>query len=436
VRVGAEVRWFLSKWQPLRGREGELSGIQLIALDITDRKQAQEQERSLAEKLQQTQKLESLGVLAGGIAHDFNTLLSGILGNADLALLELPAGSPARQPLEQVLAGARRAADLTRQMLAYSGRGRFVIETVALPQVVREMGSLLEISISKKNVLRYEFGDGVPEVEVDVAQLRQVVMNLILNAAEAIGDRTGAIALRVGATDVTAADLADYVLGEHVAAGPFVYLEVADTGCGMTPEVRARIFEPFYSTKFAGRGLGLAAVLGIVRGHHGALRITSEPGRGTTFRVLLPAAARRAAAEGQRTAGPQGWTGTGTVLVVDDEETVLATSRRMLQRMGFEVLAAGGGRRGLELAREHGPGLRAVLLDLTMPDLDGEQVCAELRRAWPELPVVISSGYAEAEVMPRFAAHGRTGFVQKPYGFDTLAAAMRTALGEDVPAAG
>jgi PAS domain S-box-containing protein len=430
VRLSGARRWFLSKWQPLRDRDGRLTGVQVIALDITVRKQADERERGLAEKLQQTQKLESLGVLAGGIAHDFNNLLSGILGNADLALLELPPGAAARQPLEQVLAGARRAADLTKQMLAYSGRGRFVVETVELPLLVKEMGSLLEVSISKKNVLRYEFAGGLPAVDVDVAQIRQVVMNLILNAAEAIGDASGVIAVRIGATNCEATELAEYVLGETLAAGTYVYVEVVDTGSGMTPEVRSRIFEPFFSTKFAGRGLGLAAVLGIVRGHRGALRIESQPGHGTTFRVLLPASTRSAPADSRRTSGPHAWRATGAVLVVDDEETVLATSRRMLQRMGFDVLAAGGGRRALQLLDEHGGQVRAVLLDLTMPDMGGEQTCTEIRRRWPDVPVIVSSGYTEYEVLPRFAAHARISFVQKPYGYDTLVRAMRDALAD------
>jgi len=436
VRLPSGKRWFLSKWQPQRDSDGVLTGVQLVALDITDRRLAEERERSLAEKLQQTQKLESLGVLAGGIAHDFNNLLSGILGNADLALLELPKTSPARQPLEQVLSGARRAAELTRQMLAYSGKGRFTIETVRLPDVVAEMGKLLEISISKKNVLRYEFGQPVPSVDVDVAQMRQVVMNLIINASEAIGDRSGAIALRVGAAHCDAAMLAEYYLGESLSPGEYVFLEVADTGAGMTPDVKERIFEPFFSTKFAGRGLGLAAVLGIVRGHRGAVRIDSEPGRGTTFRVLLPASTRDAPARSGRESAPYRWTGSGTVLVVDDEETVLATSRRMLERMGFEVLSASGGRRALELLASRGDAIRAVLLDLTMPDMDGEQTYTAIRRILPAMPVVLSSGYSEHEVMPRFAEKGPVTFVQKPYGYESLVKVIRAALESAQPPAG
>jgi len=428
VRMPGGTRWFLSKWQPLRDREGHLTGVQLIALDVTARKQSEERERTLAEKLQQTQKLESLGVLAGGIAHDFNNLLSGILGNADLAALELPPGSPARQPLEQVLAGAHRAADLTRQMLAYSGRGRFVVERVHLPQLVREMGSLLEVSISKRNVLRYEFAESVPAVEVDIAQVRQVVMNLILNAAEAIGDASGVIAVRIGATHAEPGDLADYVLGETLQAGTFVWIEVADSGCGMTPEVQRRIFEPFFSTKFAGRGLGLSAVLGIVRGHRGALRITSEPGHGTTFRILLPAVAGGPAPDARRPSGPTAWKASGTVLVVDDEETVLATSRRMLERMGFQVLAAGGGRRAIHLLEEHGGAVRAILLDLTMPDMDGQQACLAIRQRWTEVPIVITSGYTEHEVMPRFEGQRAVDFLQKPFGYEGLLELMRKVL--------
>ena len=429
VRLPAGLRWFLSKWQPLLDPDGVLTGVLLIALDITDRKLAEERGRTLAEKLQQTQRLESLGVLAGGIAHDFNNLLSGILGNADLALLELPPGSPAQLLLEQVRQGARRAAELTRQMLAYSGRGRFVIETVQLPQVVTEMGKLLEVSISKKNVLRFEFADSLPAVDVDVAQFRQVVMNLIINASEAIGDRSGVIALRVGAADLDAARLSEYLLGEELAPGSYVTLEVADTGEGMTPEVKERIFEPFFSTKFAGRGLGLSATLGIVRGHRGGIHIRSAPGDGTTFLIVLPASTREALAAGSGTSKPLGWRGAGLILVVDDEESVRSTSRRMLERMGFEVLAAGGGREALVLLDAHAERVRAVLLDLTMPDLDGVQTCTQIQRQWPALPVVLTSGYSEQEVMPRFAERKPAAFLQKPYGYDTLLEAMRAVLG-------
>jgi CheY-like chemotaxis protein len=204
----------------------------------------------------------------------------------------------------------------------------------------------------------------------------------------------------------------------------------------MTPEVQRRIFEPFFSTKFAGRGLGLSAVLGIVRGHHGALRITSQPGHGTTFRILLPAAAAGAAADVKRPSGPTGWKASGTVLVVDDEESVLATSRRMLERMGFQVLAAGGGRRALHLLEETADQVRAVILDLTMPDMDGEQACLAIRRRWTGVPIVITSGYTEHEVMPRFAGQPGVDFMQKPFGYDALLEIMRKVLEGGGTAAG
>ncbi|MEQ2006185.1 MAG: PAS domain S-box protein, partial [Limisphaerales bacterium] len=273
-----------------------------------------EQERQRMElKLQETQKLESLGVLAGGIAHDFNNLLTSILGNASLARMDLPPRSPVEHSLEQIEKASLRAADLCRQMLAYAGKGRFVVQPFDLTQLVQDTAHLLQVSVSKKAVLKFDLDAGLPPVLADASQLRQIVMNLVINASEAIGDRSGVIALSTGLVRADRRYLADTHLAGNLPEGDYVFLEVSDTGCGMTPELRARIFEPFFTTKFAGRGLGLAAVLGIVRGHRGALRVYSEPGKGSSFKLLLPIAP--GAAVGLAAPNPlaDGWRGSGRI---------------------------------------------------------------------------------------------------------------------------
>ena len=286
------------------------------------------------EQMRNAQKLESLGVLAGGIAHDFNNLLVGVLGNAGLALLELPEDSPARQPIRDIEVSAQRAAELTRQMLAYSGRGRFRVEPVDLSSVVEEMSQLLRRVISKQTQLSLRLGRHVPAVVADVTQLRQVVMNLITNASDALGDAAGIVTLETGTVLADRAMLASTYLNEPLPAGPYVYLEVTDTGCGMDPATSARIFEPFFTTKFTGRGLGLAAVLGIVRGHKGAISVQSIVGKGTTFRVLLPASASTAGVNRRRDRiGPRRWRRAG------------AARRR--RRGGARARAAGAGTRGV-----------------------------------------------------------------------------------------
>ncbi len=415
---------------PLRDEQGKVVGLIGMGFDITQRKRAEEDRIRLEAQVQNAQKLESLGVLAGGIAHDFNNLLTGILGHADLALLELSPLSPARDSIRQIETSARRAAELTRQMLAYSGRGKFVIQAVQIHEVVEEMSHLLEISISKKCVLKYHFAENLPAIEADVTQLRQVVMNLIINASEAIGDKSGAIVVSTGAMECDRNYLAGSYLDEDLPEGVYVYLEVADTGSGMTPETLARIFDPFFTTKFTGRGLGLAAVLGIVRGHRGAIKVYSEPGRGTTFKVLFPASSRPAQTGTARVAEPESWHGQGLILVVDDEETVRTLAKRMLERLGFTVLLASDGQEAVEIFRQHAADIQAVLLDMTMPHMDGEEAFRELRRIRSDVCVVLSSGYNEQDATNRFAGKGLAGFIQKPYRLEDLALVMRRALGE------
>ncbi|MCX7050149.1 MAG: response regulator, partial [Candidatus Sumerlaeota bacterium] len=403
--------------------------------DITELKREHVERRKLETQVQNAQKLESLGVLAGGIAHDFNNLLMAILGNTDLALADLSPVSPIRQYLHEVEKASRRAADLCRQMLAYSGKGRFVIQALDLGEVIQEMAHMLEVSISKKAILKYNFAANLPAIEADVSQIRQIIMNLVINASEAIGDKSGVISISTGAMECDRAYLTTTWLNENLAEGLYVYIEVADTGCGIHKDLQPKIFDPFYSTKFIGRGLGLAAVLGIVRGHKGAIKVYSEEGRGSTFKVLFPAASYAADQAPDEKTESSPLQSKGAVLLVDDEESVRVIGKQMLIRLGFKVLTAMDGRDAVNIFQERSGSAVApeeriicVILDLTMPHMDGEEAFRELRRIQPDVCVVLSSGYNEQEVTQRFVGKGLAGFIQKPYRMAMLAEKMKQVM--------
>jgi CheY-like chemotaxis protein len=371
-------------------------------------------------------------VLAGGIAHDFNNLLAIILGNASLALDELPPMSSVRDSLRVIEKTSLRAAELCRQMLAYSGKCLFVNQPIRLKELIEEMVSLLKSSISKKAVLNLKLGERLPPLRGDPSQIGQVLMNLVINASEAVGDHNGVITISTGVSNCSRQNLRGVYLDETWTEGRYVWLEVADTGCGMAPETQQRIFEPFFTTKFTGRGLGLSAVLGIVRGHKGMLKVESQPGQGATFTVFFPASREEAALTG-RDGGlsSETWKGTGTILLADDEESVRTMGKRMLRRLGFEVLTAVDGREALEIYHAQREEIKLVLLDLTMPCMDGEETLDELRRIDPEIRVVMSSGYSEGEIAARFAGKRLAGFLQKPYALYELAQCLRRALADD-----
>lgn len=385
-----------------------------------DRKRAEEDRQQLQQQIQHAQKLESLGVLAGGIAHDFNNLLMGILGNADLAMLELPPGSPIKVYLEGVETASRRAAELCRQMLAYSGRGRFVVEPVSLNSLIEEMSHLLQVSITKKAQIRYSLGKNLPAVEADATQLRQIIMNLITNASEALGDTGGMISLSTGTLECDQAYLDATWLDEKLPEGRYVFFEVSDSGCGMDRETLQKIFDPFFSTKFTGRGLGLAAAMGIVRGHQGALKVYTEVGKGSTFKVLLPACGESPGSVATDARVAPGWRGEGLVLLVDDEQSVRTVGKIMLEKLGFSVITANDGNEALTLFQTHRDAIVCVLLDLTMPNMDGEETFRALRKIDPKVCVILSSGYNEQDVASRFGGKGLSGFVQKPYNLTVL----------------
>ncbi len=415
--------WFDCRAYPVLDGEGKVVQVIEHLRDITVRRRLEEERRELERQVQQAQKLESLGVLAGGIAHDFNNILMVVLGNAELALETIPTYSPARMNLEQVTRAVRQAADLCRQMFAYTGKSSFTRRPVDLKSLVEEIAHLLQTSISKKAVLNLQFDDHLPPIEADPSQVRQVVMNLLINASEALDGKSGYITLSAGAALCGEEELKRTEFPEGLEPGLYVFFEVADTGTGMDEKTRRRLFEPFFSTKFTGRGLGLAAVLGIVRGHNGAIRIDSEPGKGTTFRVLFPALDPGKAGPAVPAASASGgldWRGEGTVLLAEDEETLRALGTQILQRLGLEVIIAADGREAVELFRKHRKKIDLVLLDLTMPRLDGGEALAEIRKIDPSARVVIASGYSEADLAERFAGRNLTGILQKPYSLGRL----------------
>ena len=409
-------------------------GGQLICFgrDITERRRAERERIEMERQIQQTQKLESLGVLAGGIAHDFNNLLMAILGHAELALDDLTPTSPARASLEQIEIASRRAAELCRQMLAYSGKGHFLVEPFEIGILIEEMTHLLKTSISKKVRLNLDIDADLPKITGDATQIRQVIMNLVINASEAIGDESGVIAISAEAAVLSAEDFHDCCIvpdmaPEAVAAeqrpdgGRYVCIEVADTGCGMDRATLERVFEPFFSTKFTGRGLGMAAVLGIVRGHAGAMRVHSEPGKGTTFQVYLPAVeVSGAASESSNDVASGRPRPGGTILFADDEEIVRELGKKMLEHIGFEVLSAIDGQEAVRVYEENAQRIDAVLLDLAMPNMNGEEAFEALRSINPDVSVVIASGYDEYELERRLAGKGLAGFIQKPYDLSVL----------------
>jgi PAS domain S-box-containing protein len=400
--------------------------------DVTDRQNAEAERRNIEEQMRHAQKLESLGVLAGGIAHDFNNLLMGIIGNADFALDEVAANSKARDNIQEMRKAAKHASDLCRQMLAYSGRGEFSVAPLNFNELVEEIAGLLQISVSKRVAVQYELAADLPLVEGDATQLRQVVMNLITNASDAIGDKNGSITVTTGTMDCDLDYLQTTFINERLDAGLYVFFEVADTGCGMTKETIEKIFDPFFTTKVTGRGLGLAAVLGIIQGHRGAVKVYSEPDRGTTFKVLLPAAQNQDLQQFEKGAhAPEmQWHPEGEIMLVDDDETVRFVGKHMLEKTGFVVTTCADGQEAIAEFKEAPDKYDCVILDLTMPQMDGSETFHRLRRLRKDIKIILSSGYNEQEIAKRFAGRRIDGFLQKPYESATLRKMLFEVLGE------
>jgi two-component system cell cycle sensor histidine kinase/response regulator CckA len=417
-------RFLESNSVPVLDAGGNVTGFRGVDRDITERTLAEAERLEMERHLLDAQKLESLGVMAGGIAHDFNNLLMVIIGNIDIALLDLSPASAARSHIDLARQAAYRGADLTRQMLAYSGKGRFEITHADLSELVRDNMNLFRAAIPRTVTLSLCLTCEATTIEADPRQVQQVIINLITNASEAIGENAGVITLTTGMTEFDDAYLSKSRLSETPPAGRFAYIEVSDTGCGMDDQTQLRLFDPFFTTKFTGRGLGMSAVLGIVRGHNGAIMVQSTVGQGSTVRVLFPASKRGSAATSGDSSGfprqSREVALAGTILVVDDEEAVRGVCETFAQHLGLRTITAADGEEALTLFERHMDEIGCVLLDLTMPRMDGISTFREIKRLRPDIPVILCSGYDEQEATQHFTGEGLAGFIQKPYGLQDL----------------
>jgi PAS domain S-box-containing protein len=424
---GGRELWVSTTKAPLRESSGRLVGTIGVSRDITQHVNAEQERLKMESRMQQAQKLESLGVLSGGIAHDFNNLLMGILGNTGLALMEMSEGSSAWNYIKEIETVAMRAADLTNQMLAYSGKSKSVIKPVDVSNLVSEMAHLLEVTISDRIDINYSFNKDLPAVEGDASQIRQVVMNLITNASDAVGNSDGKIDVETGVNHYDQAFLQSCYLSGEIPAGEYVYIRVADSGCGMDKKTLGKIFDPFFTTKVSGRGLGLAAVLGIVRSHKGALRVDTEVGEGTTFTVLLPVSGETVSDEETGQDDISRWQGEGTVLVVDDDEVVRVVSEQILRKFGFSVITAGNCDSGARtMARE--TSIDAVLLDVTLTGANGSGALQELHGINSDIPIILMSGYNEQRATENLRSEDYAGFIQKPFTAEKLANLLKKVM--------
>jgi two-component system cell cycle sensor histidine kinase/response regulator CckA len=434
VRKDGCVRWVRNTPVPHRRPDGQLTSYDGVIQDITERKETEQRLRDSEIKVQHMQKLESLASLAGGIAHDFNNLLVAVLGNADLALRELASNAPVRELVEEIKRAALRAAGLTSQMLAYSGGGRFVSKDVDLNALVREAVDRLADSLSDRIKVEFTLDSRLPCIQGDADHLRQAVQELIENAAEEIDSQQGVIILATGAIDAMKGDLTSLYGADTLSTGRYVFVEVSDTGCGMDQATLSRLFDPFFTTKFTGRGLGLAAVLGIVRGHHGTIQVRSEPGKGANIRLLLPCTPPPAMSSqpSQETGGVSASSGRTTpgkqaVLIADDEMNVLRICRTVLEKSGYRVLTAADGQEAVDLFRRNTGQISVVVLDMVMPRLDGREAFQRIRSLDPRVPVILCSGYSQNDVTQGFGAGDLAGFLRKPFQMDELISTLRRA---------
>jgi PAS domain S-box-containing protein len=429
-RTDGTVRTVLWNSATIYDKDGK-TPVAAIALgqDITENKDAEAERLDLQKQLFKAQKLESIGILAGGVAHDFNNMLMVIMGSLELTVLGLPQGSKLISNIKRAIETCTKAADLTRQLLAYSGQGKYMVEKISLSNVVKDNISLFESSISRNIRMISKLDKNLPYIEADRTQVQQVIMNLILNAAEAIGDNNGTVTLASGAMRYDEKMLKKSVFDEKPKPGVYVFFEVTDTGCGMDEKTKEKMFEPFFSTKFTGRGLGLAAIHGILRNHGGNIFVQSAPGVGSTIRVLFPAAHQVEEGAVELPSVSSGKKGvSGTVLLVDDEENVRYITSEFLTQLGFEVLVAKGGEEALKIYQQRRDTIDVVLLDYLMPDLDGVATFDGLKKMRPDCRVILSSGYSEEEATRRFDGRGLSGFIQKPYKIDKLRVIVEKAM--------
>ncbi len=390
-------------------------------LDISDR-------RKLENRLREAGKLESIGLLAGGIAHDFNNILTSILGNTSLAFEAVPAGHEARELLQYAIRATERAADLTRQLLAYAGKGQFVVRPVDVSELTGEIAQLIRSSIPRNVELELRLDPALPHVDADATQLQQLVMNLVINGAEAAGEKPGRVVVRTEVREVTAEWLAGCNPELDLSPGEYVSLVVEDDGCGMDSETVKRIFDPFFTTKFTGRGLGLAAANGIVRAHKGAILVNSAPERGSVFQVLLPPSSGMPDEPVAAFRDHEGLQGEGTVMVVDDESIVRDVAKATLERYGYTVLTASNGQEALDIFRGLSHSIDLVILDMTVPRMGGEQAMESLLTMSSRVRILLSSGFDQDERLQRANRLGPRGFIRKPYTSAALAAKVRDVM--------
>jgi len=403
---------------------GYAAGTISIAID---RARVEEERRALAARAFRSEKMESLGVLAGGIAHEFNNLLQGVFGAAGLAAQLLPADSPVHQQIAAIEKAADGAARLTRQMLAYAGKGRVIVGDVNLSAEIESTVRSLAGSLPRSAELCLDLQSDLPPITADAAEIRQMVSNLVINAGEALNEGRGSVLVRTNVEPCDRSVLARAVVGEELAPGPYVALEVSDTGCGMNAETAAKVFDPFFSTKFTGRGLGLAAVAGIVRTNGGAILIDSQVGRGTSVKVLLPVCGEPAQPTPVERVALARPAGPVTVMVVDDDEAIRSLTGDMLEQCGFAVVTAEDGVEAIERLREQPSAIDAVILDMTMPRLSGEDTYRGLLEVRRDLPVIVASGYSEQDTIDRFGSPRPAAFLKKPYRMGELKLAIERA---------
>lgn len=405
----------------LPNEQGLPDRIAVIARDLRD-------EIALQRQVEHGQRLESLGVLAGGIAHDFNNILTAILGNAALAEHKLDQPQETSKYLHNIVQASERAAALCKQMLAYSGKGQFIVKPLNLSDMVEDITKLLKVSIAKNATIDINLAKHLPAVDIDEAQIQQVIMNLVINASDAIGDDSGTITIETGVMYTDHSSWRTSFTQDDLPQGRYVFLEVSDDGCGMDDKILKHIFDPFFTTKFTGRGLGLSAVLGIIRGHQGTLKVDSKPGNGTSFRMLLPISQQTTIDESPTNADKQSWHSNGTILIVDDEDAILEIASMMIEDMGFKIMTAKDGLEGVETYRQHQKEIIAILLDMTMPNMDGQECFQQLHKINHDVIVILSSGYNEQDAISNFTNKGLAGFIQKPYRIETLEQVIRTAI--------
>jgi len=432
LTADGKEKWVWEKGIGIFNEHGELQYLEGFITDITGRKTAEEERIKLEARVQQTQKMESLSLLAGGVAHDYNNLLQGIIGNAGLALMDLSPDSTAYESVEAIKRSAKHAAELTMQMLAFSGKGSFDVRAFDLSTLAKQMRQLITANISRKINLVYDLKENVPLIVADVTQIRQIVMNLVINASEAIVNKEGTITVSNGKMHCGKDCLSRIISKVDLAEGEYIYLSVKDDGCGIPPELIHKVVDPFFSTKFVGRGLGLAAVLGIVSEYKGGIIINSEKEKGSEFITIFPISQNNAAQIIEEKIKKVEWKGSGLVLLTDDEEAVRKVSERMLLKMGFQVLTAANGLEAVKIFKENQDKIRLVILDYTMPVLSGTEAYTHITNIKSDIPVILSSGYNEETAVNKSTSGKNLTFMQKPYEYQSLMEKIREVLEQNI----